>query len=176
MRGFFVGMNGVMIATGYSLASYVGLAFFYSTDGAIQWRGPLGLALIWPALMLVVIHFVPESPRYLLMSGRTTEAWEVIVDLHADPNNPRQDYVRAEFYQMQKQIELDRTLSSTWKEMFWKPSYRKRVFIGTFFAFISRSTAVLVVNNYVRAYEFHYVTNSLTLKGSYVIQGSRFWN
>jgi hypothetical protein len=27
LRGFFVGMNGVMIALGYSIASYMGLSF-----------------------------------------------------------------------------------------------------------------------------------------------------
>ena len=89
-------MNGVMIAIGYSLASYMGLAFFYSTDIAAQWRGPLGLALIWPILMLIVICFVPESPRWLLMQGRTEEAWTVISDLHADPTDPDQEYARGD--------------------------------------------------------------------------------
>lgn len=50
---------------------------------------------------------------------------------------------------MQKQTELDMTLNPTWKEMFVKPSYRKRVVMGTLFAFIGQSTAILVVNNYV---------------------------
>lgn len=63
MRGFFVGMNGVMIALGYSLASYMGLAFYHAKSPPLQWRGPLGLALVFPLMMLVVIAIVPESPR-----------------------------------------------------------------------------------------------------------------
>lgn len=148
-RGFFVGMNGVFIAIGYAIASYMGLAFFYSNDPVAQWRGPLGLALIWPFMMLLVICFVPESPRWYLMQGRSEEAWKVISDLHADPADPDQSYARGEFYQMQKQTELDRTLNPSWKQMFTKPSYRKRAFMGIFFAFIGQSTAILVVNNYV---------------------------
>jgi hypothetical protein len=42
-----VGMNGVNIALGYGLASYFGLAFFYSKDPVAQWRAPLGIALVW---------------------------------------------------------------------------------------------------------------------------------
>ena len=48
LRGLMVGMNGVNIALGYGLASYMGMAFFYSDDPSSQWRAPLGIALIWP--------------------------------------------------------------------------------------------------------------------------------
>jgi MFS family permease len=144
-------MNGVFIAIGYALASYMGLAFFFATDPATQWRAPLGLALIWPFMMLLVIYFVPESPRWYLMQGRNEEAWKVISDLHSDPDDPDQSYARGEFYQMQKQTELDRTLNPSWKQMFMKPSYRKRAMTGIIFAFIGQSTAILVVNNYVKA-------------------------
>jgi len=142
-------MNGVMIAVGYATASYMGLAFFYSNIPAAQWRAPLGIALVFPVVMLIVILFVPESPRWLLMKGRADEAWQVVSDLHADPNDPNQEYARGEFYQMQKQTEMDRTLDSSWKQMFMKPSYRKRALIGMTFAFIVQSTAILVINNYV---------------------------
>ena len=142
-------MNGVLIAVGYSLASYMGLAFYFSTNISAQWRGPLGLALIWPVFMLIIICVVPESPRWLLMQGRSEEAWQVISSLHADPADPDQEYARGEFYQMQKQTEMDRTLNPTWKQMWQKPSYRKRAVMGVIFAFIGQSTAILVVNNYV---------------------------
>jgi MFS family permease len=141
-------MNGVMIAVGYALASYMGLAFFYSTNATAQWRGPLGLALIFPILMLVIIMFVPESPRWLLMVHRTEEARAVVMDLHGTKGDVDQAFAREEFYQMQKQTEFDRTLNPTWWEMFRRPSYRKRTLLAIGFAFIGQSTAVLVINNY----------------------------
>jgi MFS family permease len=149
LRGFFVGMNGMGITIGYSLASYMGLAFYYvQNDPAAQWRGPLGLALIFPAIQLLVILWAPESPRYLLMKGRVEEARKIVMDLHQVPGDPDQEYARGEFYQMQKQAEFDRSLSPTYKAMFFKKSYRKRTILACGFAFIGQSTAVLVINNY----------------------------
>lgn len=148
LRGFFVGMNGVGITTGYAIAAYMGLAFFSATNPAAQWRGPLGLALVFPFFMLLILFIVPESPRYLLMKGKVEEAREIVMKLHHVPDDPDQEYARGEFYQMQKQAEYDRTLAPTWKEMFVRPSYRRRVILGCAFAFIGQSTAVLVINNY----------------------------
>jgi hypothetical protein len=61
------------------------------------------------------------------MQGQTEKAWQVISDLHNDPQDPDQEYARGEFYQMKKQAELDRTLDPSWTEMWTKKSYRKRV-------------------------------------------------
>jgi hypothetical protein len=47
LRGLMVGLNGINIALGYALASYMGLAFYYSHDPTTQWRSPLGIALVW---------------------------------------------------------------------------------------------------------------------------------
>jgi sugar porter (SP) family MFS transporter len=148
LRGFFVGMNGMGITLGYSLASYMGLAFYYDNNPSAQWRGPLGLALIFPAIQLIVVYFAPESPRYLLMRGRVEEAREVVMSIHAVKGDEDQEYARGEFYQMQKQAEFDRKLEPTYKAMFFKKSYRKRTLLACGFAFIGQSTAVLVINNY----------------------------
>ena len=145
-----MGMNGVNIALGYGLASYMGMAFYYAPYGQAQWRGPLGIALLWPFMMLLVISlpFVPESPRFLLMRNRIEEAREVTMKLHSIRGDPDNEFARSEFYQMQKQAEFDRTLNPSWAEMFRRPSYRKRSFLAMGFAFLGQSTAVLVINNY----------------------------
>ena len=150
LRGFFVGMNGVNIALGYGLASYMGMAFYYAPYGQAQWRGPLGIALLFPFMMLLIIFlpFVPESPRFLLMRGRIDEAREVTLKLHSMKGDPDQEFARSEFYQMEKQAEFDRTLDPSWTEMVRRPSYRKRTAMAMGFAFLGQSTAVLVINNY----------------------------
>ncbi|CAG9950264.1 unnamed protein product [Clonostachys rosea f. rosea IK726] len=148
LRGFFVGMNGVNVAVGYSLASYMGMAFFYAKEPALQWRGPLGIALVWPVLTLVILMFVPESPRWLLMKGRVDEARDVILKLHTSKDDPEQKFAQEEFHQMQAQSNLEKTLDSSGRALFQRRSYRKRLLIASGFGFIGQSTAVLVINNY----------------------------
>ena len=141
-------MNGVLVATGYATGSFMALAFSYSSNATAQWRGPLGIALFFPVLMLVMISFVPESPRWLLMVGRTEEAREIIMKLHGGPQEHQQEFARGEFLQIQRQTDIDKELRPSWLDMFKRPSYRKRTVIACTFAFLSQSTAVLVINNY----------------------------
>lgn len=142
-------MNGILIASGYALASYMGLAFNSIHDNPqAQWRGPLGMALVFAVLMVVLLPFIPESPRWLLMNNRQEEAWKIIRDIHDSPDDPEHEFARREFYQIRKQIELDRTLDCSWIHMFRKPSYRKRSLLAIGYAFLGESTAMLVIANY----------------------------
>ncbi|KAF2656472.1 MFS general substrate transporter [Lophiostoma macrostomum CBS 122681] len=148
LRGFFVGMNGVNIALGYALASYMGMAFFFADNDTAKWRGPLGIALLWPIMMIGIVFIVPESPRYLLMQGEVEKAREIVYRLHTVKGDPDQEFARSEFYQMQKQTEFDKTLDPGWVAMFTKKGYRRRTALAMGFAFVGQSTGVLVVNNY----------------------------
>jgi Sugar (and other) transporter len=73
---------------------------------------------------------MPESPRWLCMKNRDEEAKAILFKLHADPTDPENEVASAEFYQIQKQIAIDRTLGSSWVQMFKKPSYRKRALLA----------------------------------------------
>ncbi|KAK5313724.1 hypothetical protein LTR93_010721 [Exophiala xenobiotica] len=126
-RGFFVGMNGMLIATGYAFAAYMGLAFnSIQNNPEAQWRGPLGMTLVFPAFMIL----------------------NVGNNLHHAHSDQGREFARQEFYQTRKQIEMDRTLDNSWKHMFQKPSYRKRSMLAIEYVFLRESTAVLVIKNY----------------------------
>lgn len=103
-----------MIALGYGLASYMGMALSYAPFGQAQWRGPLDIALLWPFVMLFIISIVPESPRWLLMNGKVDKARDIVLKLHEIHGDPDQEFARGEFYQMQKQTERDREMNASW--------------------------------------------------------------
>ena len=111
-------MNGVNIALGYGLGQlrhtstekptltirqhHTWHGVLLRPYGQAQWRGPLGIALLWPFMMLLIIFlpFVPESPRFLLMRGRVDEARDVTLKLHSMKGDHDNEFARAEFYQV----------------------------------------------------------------------------
>lgn len=90
----------------------MGVAFHYADKPATQWRGPLGLALIWPSLMIVVTFFSPESPRWLLLRGKMDEAKDVTYRLHATKDS--HEFAEQEFKEMCLQAEIDSKLETSW--------------------------------------------------------------
>ena len=82
------------------------------------------------------------------MNNREAEAEQILIKLHTAIDDPEHDVAKAEFYQIQKQIAIDRTLGSSWKILFTKPSYRKRAFLAMGTTSIVQCSGVLVINNY----------------------------
>jgi MFS family permease len=152
-RGMLVQIHPAMINTGYTVASYTGVGFFYYTGGGKDtWRGPLGLAGLFPLLLLLGIYWIPESPRYLLSNDRKEEAWDVLRQLHSDPRDPNHLYAKNELDQIERQVHLDnaesaKSISGNYLKIFQRASFRKRFFMTIFLTFAQMSSGALVVNS-----------------------------
>ena len=151
-RGFLVGQHGFILVLGYSLAAWVGYACYYSKNLSFQWRFPLSLQVLWPLALFVLGFVLPESPRWLLMVGRTDEAWHITKKLHgsgkdSDLDSETVSFAKEEFYQMSSQVVADQTMAAgeTVLDLFRKPNYRKRMLCAFFTMFGAESTAILVV-------------------------------
>lgn len=84
------------------------------------------------------------------MQDRFDEAHEVIKRLHRTKGDPRDSLARKEFYQMKKQVELDRqikTTTSRW-EIFRTPANRRRALVGYLLMWNNQFTGILVIANY----------------------------
>jgi MFS family permease len=147
-RSITAGIVGFFGVVGYIIAAYVGIGFFYlksSTSG--QWRGPLAVGCLFPLMGLIASPFLPESPRWLLTQDKRDQAWEIVKRLHTSDDDPDHEYATAEFFQMRKQMELERAMDSSWLEMLRRPSYRKRLVIVLALPFILYSTGNLVITS-----------------------------
>lgn len=91
--------------------------------------------------------WLPESPRWLLAKKRTDQAWNIVRKMHVTKDDADHEFATAEFFQMQKQHDLDRSLDGSWAIMFSRPSYRKRALIAFFLPIIIYSTGNLVITS-----------------------------
>ncbi|PGH03418.1 hypothetical protein AJ79_07384 [Helicocarpus griseus UAMH5409] len=153
-RGFMVSMHGVMFAMGYSLSSWIGFGcYFLSASGSrssFAWRFPLAFQAVPAILLLIGSPWIPFSPRWLLEKGRDDEAHNIIVRLHQTKEDPHNVTAEKEFYQMKKQLEMDRQMKEkTGKlDIFKTPPNRRRAFVGFALMFGNQMTGVLVIANY----------------------------
>ncbi|RMY22103.1 hypothetical protein D0867_02933 [Hortaea werneckii] len=72
-RGAMMCVTGIMYAFGYAWAGWMGFAcYFFPSDSphaSFAWRFPLALQCLPPLVVLAGNHFIPFSPRCLLMWG-----------------------------------------------------------------------------------------------------------
>jgi SP family galactose:H+ symporter-like MFS transporter len=81
IRGAMVSLYQLMITIGILVAFLSDTAFAYSGN----WRWMLGIIAIPGLLFLFGVFFLPDSPRWLLMRQRDTEALDVLQRLRGNP-------------------------------------------------------------------------------------------
>ncbi|WQF77424.1 Putative major facilitator, sugar transporter, major facilitator superfamily [Colletotrichum destructivum] len=121
---------GVFILVGYSLASWVGVGFYFVNLHGAQWRLPLALQVIPPLALVLGIKRLPESPRWLIINTRHKEALGILQKLHGDGAPESEDYVQREFSTIRGQIEADSAHPTSWASLFKVRSYRKPLLVG----------------------------------------------
>ena len=85
-----------------------------------------------------------------MMQDRCDEAHEVIKRLHRTKGDPHDTLARKEYYQMRKQVDLDRQIKATtsqWEIFMTKPN-RRRAFVGFMLMWNNQFTGVLIIANY----------------------------
>ncbi|KAL6711409.1 hypothetical protein ACN47E_004343 [Coniothyrium glycines] len=74
--------------------------------GNASWALPVWLQLVFPALIIMFIYFAPESPRWLYVHGKTTQAKEVLTKWHGY-GNPESAWVKLQLSEYEEHLELD---------------------------------------------------------------------
>lgn len=166
LRGGLVEIHGVSFQIGYVSSGWIGFGVFFWPDNKNNWRLPVAVTCLWPLLLLCGLPFCPESPRYpklltieailvtrltlllrwLVMQSRDDKAKSVLEKVHSHSTEGH-NRAHAELYQIQKQVALDRELDCTWVQLFRKPSYRKRAFLGMATTCISQFAGAFVINS-----------------------------
>ncbi|KAK5107766.1 hypothetical protein LTR62_000690 [Meristemomyces frigidus] len=93
---------GSCITAGLAIAYWVVYALSWAQPSPASWRVPVGLAVVPILLALSLIVWMPESPRYLILSGRQEEAKKVLSALNEI--SPEDENVRREFLMIKKTL------------------------------------------------------------------------
>ncbi|GMM27699.1 glucose-inactivated glycerol proton symporter [Martiniozyma asiatica (nom. inval.)] len=72
-RGRLVNLEGSFVAVGTLIAYWIDFGLSYCS-GSISWRLPISLQIIFAGFVLVSMIGLPESPRFLIIKGKTDEA------------------------------------------------------------------------------------------------------
>jgi hypothetical protein len=132
-----------MLLVGYMIAEWGSYGFlFYRPKANNQWRPMLALQCAPVTFLILIMPWMPESPRWLVKQDCIADAERILLKLH----EPEEAAI--ELSQIKEQVTVERELKSDWHSMLWKkPSYRKRSAIGFGTTAFIQFSGILVINS-----------------------------
>ncbi|KAH7028757.1 general substrate transporter [Microdochium trichocladiopsis] len=124
-----------------------------------NWRIPSLLQGLIPCIVLALLYWLPESPRWLVHAGRTEEAKAIFAKYHGngDEDDP---LVTTQIAEVQLAIELARE-GITWKALLTRKNNLRRVFIV-----VTMTLMTLWCGQNIITYYFSSILNSVGITGT----------
>ncbi|WP_010493526.1 sugar porter family MFS transporter [Paenibacillus elgii] len=141
-RGRLVALNQFATVTGIFLVYFVnsGIAG-YADDAwniATGWRWMFGVGVLPGLLFLVLLFFVPESPRWLIKQGRPVEALPILLKIHGD------DLARQEVLDIKESFKQE---NASLRQLF-TPGLRTALLVGVVLAVLQQVTGINAIMYY----------------------------
>ncbi|KAG1871956.1 hypothetical protein C8R48DRAFT_746488 [Suillus tomentosus] len=151
-RGKLTALYNSMWYFGSIISAWICLVA-YDRTGASQWswRVPVFIQATVPVLQMMLIWFIPESPRFLAAKGLESQAARVLAQYHA--NGPKQcDHLVAfEMAQIRHALNVEREIASSpsYLTCFATPGNRRRMLIVISIAVFSQWSGNGLVSVYI---------------------------
>jgi sugar porter (SP) family MFS transporter len=145
-RGKLITFYQLMITIGIFSAYIVRIIteFFLRNDRNVQWRVILGIQVVPGFLLLIMMFFLPYSPRYYIWQERDDEALRIVSKLRG-MSSTRDPEIQTEFQNMKKSLEIERHEYSTGFSELFKKSIIKRVIIVMMLQIFQQLTGINVI-------------------------------
>jgi len=138
IRGRMVSVNQFAIVSGFMVVYFVN--YFIAQQGDLQWneltgwRWMFGSEALPALLLLVLLFFVPESPRWLTKQGRQREALDILTRAGGS------EHARSEFLEISNTIAHE---SPSLRQLFL-PGMKIVLIIGVVLAILQQVTGINV--------------------------------
>lgn len=134
--------------------------FTRNIESSYSWRIPSYLQGFFPLVQLVMLWWVPESPRYLVARGKVDRAEDILSRIHTGNSTDAKDVelVRFEVTEIQAGLEAEKEAgaNASYFDFLNKRGYRKRLFLVVF-----TSTMMQLSGNGLVSYYLNKVLNSI---------------
>ncbi|KAF2200575.1 sugar transporter [Delitschia confertaspora ATCC 74209] len=153
-RGTLAGMYNTFYYFGSILATSAvyGAHKHLQHSGNLDWRLPLWLQMVCPGLVLLVILFYPESPRWLIAKDRHAEARDFLIKYHAN-GDPYHPLVALEMTEMMESLKNEPV--TNWRNFFdlsvlYKTKARRyRTMLNMSFAWFGQFSGNNIISYYM---------------------------
>ncbi|QHO60255.1 putative inositol transporter [Arachis hypogaea] len=145
VRGALVSLNSFLITGGQFLSYLINLAF---TKAPGTWRWMLGVAAAPALIQLVLMFFLPESPRWLYRKGKEDKAKETLVRVYQEKS-----LVDAEVQALKESVELEEKEAANSEKisimkMLKTKTVRRALYAGVGLQFFQQFTGINTVMYY----------------------------
>ncbi|KAI8333582.1 hypothetical protein BC941DRAFT_473329 [Chlamydoabsidia padenii] len=132
LRGRLITIYQYAITLGIFCASWISYGTKPINNGS-SWRLPMGVQVIPCLVLLIMIYFIPESPRYLMYRNYDSDALIVLSKIRGDGSSNHPD-VYMEYVSMQQTISYEKTFKNyaSYSRLFSGPpeDNRRRLLLG----------------------------------------------
>ncbi|KAI0840968.1 general substrate transporter [Hypoxylon sp. FL0890] len=104
IRGKLVVLGSLCNTVGFCIANWMNYALF-DKNGPFQWRFPLGFQLVFPLIVVTFLPLTVESPRWLLLRGRVSDARATLVRIRGTAYDLNDKDLNDDLISIQKVLE-----------------------------------------------------------------------
>ncbi|KAG7089581.1 hypothetical protein E1B28_011248 [Marasmius oreades] len=150
-RGKITSLYNSSWYVGSVVVAWVCFGSFQNMKGDWSWRTPSLVQAGIPLLQVLLVWFIPESPRYLVSKGFEGKAARIFAKYHANSNDEHDPLVVFEIAQIRHAIRLEQEINkdTSFKSLFATPGNRKRMRIIIAIACFSQWSGNGLVSYYI---------------------------
>ncbi|KAI8896817.1 general substrate transporter [Globomyces pollinis-pini] len=160
IRGRMITIQQLMITIGILVAAIVNAVIIsvmepedgfsaetlVSGDKSHEWRYALSAQMVPAAFLVVIMFFMPESPRWLAMKDRNEEALTTLAKLQSLATTDSS--IQTEYKDILDDVQTERAIGNgSWGELF-SPGIARRTFITFFLQLFQQWTGINVIFYY----------------------------